>query len=284
MPLSSLRLTRWVPLALLFFGVAEEARAATAEEKVACADAYTEGQRLRRAGELLRARERLLYCARDLCTVLKADCAHWVDELDGAIPTVVLRAHDSQGHDLSDARVLLDGRPLVDHLDGRSIPVDTGTHVFRFERQGMPSVERQVVLGEADKARSVIVEMGAPAPPAGAAPVARQTTWARPVPWPTYALAGLGAAGLVSFAYFGLTGRAEHFDLERCSPGCSPSSVDATRTKLLIADVSLGVSLVALGAATYLLLTRPRVAASDTVTVDVRASSHGGALGIGASF
>ena len=64
----------------------------------------------------------------------------------------------------------------------------------------------------------------------------------------------MGAAGLASFTYFALSGRSDHSDLERCKPDCTESDVNSVHTKYLIADISLGVSVAALGVAAYLLL------------------------------
>jgi hypothetical protein len=70
--------------------------------------------------------------------------------------------------------------------------------------------------------------------------------------WP---LGGLGLAGIGTFAYFGLSGKAEENTLRGktgCAPSCTPEETDPVRTKFLIANVSLGVGIVALGAATII--------------------------------
>ena len=68
-----------------------------------------------------------------------------------------------------------------------------------------------------------------------------------------YPLAGLGVVALGSFAVFGLQGRADAADLRAgcgATASCTDDQVGAVRSKYLIADISLGVGIVALGAAT----------------------------------
>jgi hypothetical protein len=99
---------------------------------------------------------------------------------------------------------------------------------------------------------------------------------------PSYALAGVAAAGAASFAFFSLSGRSQLRDLEDCKPYCARDDVQSVRTKYLIADISLGVSLVALGSAAYLWLRPAPVeqARAGGISWDVAATPHGAALGV----
>jgi serine/threonine protein kinase len=77
---------------------------------------------------------------------------------------------------------------------------------------------------------------------------------------PAFIVGGIGVVALGSFAVFGLGGKSDVSTLEKeCKPNCAQSDVDSARTKLIIADISLGVGVVALGVATYMILTRPKV-------------------------
>ena len=77
---------------------------------------------------------------------------------------------------------------------------------------------------------------------------------------PALVVGGIGVLALGSFAIFGLGGKSDVNNLENtCKPHCAESDVDKARTKLIIADISLGVGIVALGVATYLILTRPKI-------------------------
>src|SRR5580700_11387275 len=105
-------------LLLLFFAAGTAAASAAADRRQ-CAAAYEQGQRLRRQGQLREARAQLQLCARDLCNrAIKQDCVQWVGELDRAIRTLVLRAQDADGKDVSEVQVSMDGKPLVERLDG----------------------------------------------------------------------------------------------------------------------------------------------------------------------
>jgi hypothetical protein len=107
--------------------------------------------------------------------------------------------------------------------------------------------------------------------------------------WP-WILTAVGVAGGASFTYWGLTGRQEAEVLaDTCGVdrSCTKSQVDPVRTKLIVADVSLGLGVVALGAAIWGFavggnVSRPseadnsRTSSSDTAfdpTVEFRGSS-----------
>jgi hypothetical protein len=81
-------------------------------------------------------------------------------------------------------------------------------------------------------------------------------------------LAGIAVVGFGSFAYFGLTGLSDRSHLnDTCAPTltCEPGEVSNARTKLAVADISLGIAIGALVAGVWVLLTqngepaRPRV-------------------------
>jgi hypothetical protein len=68
----------------------------------------------------------------------------------------------------------------------------------------------------------------------------------------------VGVVGLGLFATFGILGTNQKSDLEdTCAPNCSEEDVNSVRAKLIAADVSLGVGVVAIGVATILFLTAP---------------------------
>jgi hypothetical protein len=59
-------------------------------------------------------------------------------------------------------------------------------------------------------------------------------------------LAGVAAIGAASFGYFALSGRSKENKLDDCDRHCSDDRLDPITRDYLIADVSLGVGLLAL--------------------------------------
>jgi hypothetical protein len=169
------------------------------------------------------------------------------------IPTVVVTAKDTEGHDTDKVRVIVDGEVMAEALDGRAMPVDPGTHAFRFESGGRV-LEQKVLLGAGEQNRHLVADFTTPRAPIGPArpcpkPEPERST---SMPVATYVLGGLAVVGLAGFAGFGLSGKGQ----ESCVPACTRSEVSAFRRSYLIADLSLGVALVSAGAALWLALSK----------------------------
>jgi hypothetical protein len=96
---------------------------------------------------------------------------------------------------------------------------------------------------------------------------------------PAYVLGGVAVVGAASFSYFALSGHSEFNTLNHCKPYCQPDDVRRVRTKYLLADISLGVSVVALASAGYWLFSAPKEApiASSTPVSLALAVRPGGA-------
>jgi len=143
-----------------------------------CVGANTTAQSLRRDGKFGAARAQLAMCVDASCpTLVRDDCSQLLDELNRAQPTIVFAARDNQGHDVSEVTVEVDGRPLVQRLDGIAIAVDPGEHTFTFEVQGRPpKVTRRFVLHEGEKARREQILLGGTALPvaSGVSPSSRE--------------------------------------------------------------------------------------------------------------
>jgi hypothetical protein len=232
---------------------------ARADDREQCASAADQAQQLRDEGKYRRAREQLIVCARDVCPApIKRDCLEWLSQVENTAPTVVFGAKDGS-KDLSDVKVYVDGAAVTERLDGKPVQMDLGKHTVKFEYQGQTK-EEEVIIGAGQKNRNVTVTFGSgapgPTPPAGPAPA--EGGGGSLVP--AIVVGGIGVLALGSFAIFGLGGKSDVSDLEKtCKPHCAQSDVDAAKSKLLIADISLGVGIVALGVATYLVITRPKI-------------------------
>jgi hypothetical protein len=233
------------------------------DDKQACATAYEQGQRLRRDHALVESRDRFVTCSRVCPATLQTECSAWLSEVNRALPSVVLGARLANGRDVADVQVSLDGKPFVERLDGKAMELDPGEHLFSFRREGGEPAEERVVIREGEKERALSVVMSSPV----SAPVPRSESQGastiRPIPVAVWALLGVGAVGLGTFAGFGLAGRSEQSStLDRCSPDCSEAQVNDVLRKYIVADLSLGVAAAALATATVLFLTRPARGAS----------------------
>jgi hypothetical protein len=221
---------------------------AHADEMATCVKASEVGQSLRDEGKYLRAREKFLVCSRDVCpSVVRRDCAGWLTEVDGSLPSVVISATDS-GHDVSDVKVTIDGTAVAGKLEGKPIPLDPGAHALRYEHAGQPPVDDQIVVRAGEKNRLLKVSFGSVAPLAPAmkpgTPAPPPVQQARPASPIAYVLGGVGVVGLVGWAYFGVSGKADVDSMRSsCEPNCSSSAVSHAKTKLALADVGMAVGI-----------------------------------------
>jgi hypothetical protein len=288
-------------IACVLLGVSSSTRAVAGNaSQDPCLSAPVAGQKLQRAGKLIEARAQFQVCARDVCPkVVVQACTRWLGEVDADLPSLKLSAQDERGQELSDVGVSIDGAATVP-IGPNALAVDPGTHQLVFHRDGSPDVTRQVTVNAKDKNHEVQVTFASapkpvsqPAvqtqvstPAATTAPPSSATS--RPVPVLAWVLGGVGAAAAVSFATFGTLGLAQ-----RGGSDCSQSArhdvftscQDSAHTKFQVADVALGIGIVALGAAAWVYLKRPSVEqSSPSVAVGLRASPGGAVAAVGGSF
>jgi hypothetical protein len=244
-------------IAFLVF-LAPPARADELPTKEACVDAYRSSQELSRDGSLLRSRTSLLLCGRDPCSpVLQKDCVAWLAELEPRIPSLIITLKNGLGHDVANARVLIDGVEVSPRIDGRAFDVDPGEHRSRVEpldRAPSEALEQTIVAREREKARVIAFELKMAkqtevGPPAPAQPTGDVT---RALPWTFWAVGGVGVVGAGVFGVFGVRGLVQRSDLDDCRPTCDTARIDRAKTSFLVADVSLVVALVAAGVDTWL--------------------------------
>jgi hypothetical protein len=207
-----------------------------------CFERHESGQIARHQRRLRAAQEELRVCSRAACPgLVRADCVEWLDQVSRSLPSVVVTAR-ARGYDLTDVRVIVDGLPVADRLTGAALELDPGAHRFRFEASPWPPVERTLLISEGVKERPIDVEFAPPAPVATVS--ASHVELSRF----DYAVGGLGAAALLTSVSLGAWALVERRDLQRtCAPFCDQADVDAVETKLLLADVALGVALASAG-------------------------------------
>jgi hypothetical protein len=245
--------------ALGFFLAAAPAIAAP-PTRDACLAASKEAQVSRLNGHLRAAREGFVVCSDEACPkAVRQDCNQWLDEVDRAIPTVVLGARDAEGKDLLNVRVSMDGSPVVERLDGKPIAVDVGAHTFRFEVAGFDPREENVLVREGEKDRVVTVTFAAakPAEPtldrrATQTPGVEHTTSSSghgPTVF-TWIVGGVGVATLGAAGIIGLVALGQRSSLyDSCGRAvqCKQSDVDPVYLMydVTYAGVAIGSALVA---------------------------------------
>ena len=120
------------------------------DEKQQCATAYEHAQELRLARRLREARTQLLVCSRPSCPKAAFDdCAAWLDEVQAAMPSAVVRVLDAGGAPIADATLMVDGAPWDGASRGASMTLDPGRHTVRVEAPGGAQTvrwEQQVFL------------------------------------------------------------------------------------------------------------------------------------------
>ena len=252
-----------VALSILLFSTTASAAPPSTKR---CISAAEQGQTQRRNGQLVSAKKTFIACTQSDCPpVIRKDCARWIEELETALPTIVLKPQDENGHDATGGRVTLDGDEA--ESTGRSIAVDPGNHHVEWVRDD-GTVSTDIVVREGERNR--IVELRPKKKEREKKkeeekdPVAVTSRSSTP-----FVLGGFGlVVGAVGGTFWGI-GLSDRANLVKtCAPthACSTDDVNASKTKLVIGDVLFGVSVVALAAAVVLYIrdeaSRPTTAAT----------------------
>ncbi len=254
--------------------------AAQVPTKAACIDAHARAKVATSEDRIIEARDALLVCAHEKCpTAIRAECTDALVDAKKQISTVMLSAKDAAGKDMTEVRVLMDGKPLVDKLGGDVLEIAPGEHTFRFEAAGQKPVEKKllVLIGEHNILVQVSIGGAEPAPTPPPPPVATVVApppppAAKPAPpkpaedggfnmrlVPVIALGGAGVASAIAAVAFGVAAKNKASDLRgSCAPNCTSDQASSVDSKLLLSDVFLGVSVAAFaGAVIYYFVTKP---------------------------
>ena len=257
---------------------------AGADPKAACATGFEQSQMLRQSAKLRASHAELLKCVQSVCSrAVQEQCSRWLEDVERLTPSVLVQA-TADGQDRSDVRVEMDGEVLTDAITGTAFDVDPGPHTFTFTYADYPPVQKNFVLREGEKLRTIGVAFEKPASTkkndAAERPV-QPAEMHRPIPVLAYALGGVAVLGAGAFTYLGLTGEHRRTQLEdSCAPTCADSDLNPVRQRLIAADISLGVGIAALAGAAIVYLVRPSVpvkeqekAAAFTGNVSVTANA-----------
>jgi hypothetical protein len=214
-------------------------------DRAACVQAYVDAQAVRKAGELLHARGQLELCSKPSCPgMVQRDCSTWLEEVNRALPTVVLVVRDEKGRDRLDATATADGVPVA--LDGHPVALDPGPHTVLVRAQGARVQEQRFVLAEGEHDRSVVVVLarGAAEPPAEG--VRGETS--RSVPAASWVLGGAAVVSLGVFGYFAARGASDRATFG-CDRGCGSADYNQVNREFWAGDAALGIGLALVGAA-----------------------------------
>lgn len=256
---------------------------ATADE---CIEAHVDGQRYIKEGKLRDAAAQFEQCAADHCPkVVRRDCGKLVTETRAQIPSIVVDVSDHQGKPVTDATIVIDGK-AVDAKSGDALELDPGKHWARVISKQGRSVEVTFDLDPGEQNVRVKATLPAPAKPAPPPPPPPQQ--ASGIPPATWVSGGVAIVGFVGFALFALSGSGKESDLDACKPDCNDRSVyDDMKRDYLIADVSLGIAVLATGVGAYFYLSRDEASEAPmarSAWARPRALKSGGALDFGLSF
>ncbi len=223
-----------------------------------CITAADEGQKLRDDGKLTAARDKFIMCAAKACPgAVAKQCSQWLIDAEHDTPTVTFRAIDEQGKETLAVRVSIDGVAVAQSIDARALSVDPGEHTVRFELASGQGVEDKVLVRPGEKNKMLELSFQPKAPPPASKPVAPVTP-VKPVedggdfhvPVLGWVGLGIGVAGGVMTALFALSANSAESDLRsKCAPSCDPSEKSSIDTKIVLANVGLGVGVVGLGLA-----------------------------------
>ena len=229
--------------------------ALAAPTKGECVDANARGQVARKEERLHDARAAFQTCAERACpSVVRRDCEERLDDVNRAMPTIVLEATDVKGKVAF--TLTLDGTPFTEGLDGSPVEIDPGPHHFVFHAQGYPHVVRDLAIDEGAHGKPVSASFEqavlASSPPPGGGLRAGG-----------FALASAGVAGILAGTAFGIASFVTWSSVKsECTTAASCNYAQATpdRNQALafatVSDVSFvvggvlaaaGVTLVVLG-------------------------------------
>jgi hypothetical protein len=173
------------------------------------------------------------------------------------MPTFSFRAVDATGKELVDVQVFVDGVMKVRSIDGRATRIDPGPHHLRFVHPGTPDVEQDIVAHVGDRDRPVEAKLVVGALPGAPAAATGGPASESHFRFPVFAGVSLGVSA-ASFVAMGVLVGTTASDVNHlrstCAGSCSQSDVSSANTRIVAANVMMGLGIVAAGAAVTSLL------------------------------
>jgi hypothetical protein len=254
------------------------ARSQTHDVVEACLNNHAQGQEFRLDGKLIEARDAFLLCSATRCPAqVQRDCVNYLEQVQVELPSVVLRVL-ADGASRADVSVSIDGRVVLDKLNGKALELNPGGHELRVTLDGYHPYQQSLIVSEGERFRVVEVVFSTPKQAPVEAP--RKLERHRPIPWSTYLLGGLGIVAVSSGVGWGLSTWALRDELQAgCAPICSRASVSILKQRALFADVSWGIGAVSLITAGIFYVLRPEVMVEQPVQVGVAPIDHHGVVG-----
>jgi hypothetical protein len=220
----------------------------------ACIAQYDHAVADRKKGMLIAARAAYAACAVESCpSEIRTECERGSASVADEIPTIVVAACRADGTDVSRGEVLVDGKRAPRALDGLPIEIDPGRHELEL-RLVDGTVKKVALVARANqKGRLIRVELGSPAPAPRRAPPPVEPDGNDSLLGPV--LLGVGGVALVSFGVFAILGYSKQKELEDdCKPACAPDEISTMQRLYLIADISLAVSVLAIGSGVVIMV------------------------------
>lgn len=176
-----------------------------------CMQGFDWGQRFRKEGELIAARQYLARCAQSDCRpVVQRKCSTWLQEVERDIPSIVVSLSGVEPSRMPDARVFVDGELAPAGLSGRPTEVDPGVRGIRVKlrdgteiraRIGVPIGVKQFVVRMRPEETMPPPERPRPKPPP-APPDDDDGAFWRAVSYVAFSIAGAALfAGTVTGAF-----------------------------------------------------------------------------------
>jgi len=223
-------------VALVVLAALVRPRAALADSKQECSDAYQKTQVLRAADKIEEALAQADICTRTCAKAFRDECASWRADLEARTATIIVEAIDATGVAVKDGSASLDGVPWLDELGGPARVVSKGPHTLEIAVEGVPSQKKAIVIREGEKGRTITITIPAKAPPDGASEPHRTGPWV---------VGGVGVATLIAGAVTGgFVVDAYSVTREECNDEkeeCSQPGLDAQARGRLLGPVTTGL-------------------------------------------